>query len=96
MDLSSKWQYQDASILNFIFSLTIDPYHIFSLSYEYILSKDQIQYWDYKISPKNSIYLYYDLWSDINIIKNIKSIKKVNVELQLELWLTKLRFEESL
>ena len=76
MQLCSKGQYQNALILHLMYSLSLDPYHIFSLRYEDILSKDQIQYWDYRTSSKKTCYLYYELWSDINIIKRYQEFEK--------------------
>ena len=48
MELICKIQYQDALIIHLMHSFSLDPYHIYSLRYEYILSKNLIQYWDYK------------------------------------------------
>ena len=58
-----------------MFSLSLDPYHIYSLRYEDILSTYQIQYWDYKASSKRILVLNYELWSDINIIKKYKEFE---------------------
>ena len=52
-----------------MYSLSLDPYHIHSIRYEDILSNNFIQYYDYKSSKNKICYLYYELWSDINIIK---------------------------
>ena len=56
-------------------SLSHVPYHIYLLRYEDILSKSLIQYWDYKSSKNKICYLYYKLWSDINIIKRYQETK---------------------
>ena len=69
MTLISKSQYQDALILHFMYSLSLDPYHIFGLCYEDVLSNTKIQWWDYKTSSMKSGFLYYELWSDIMTIK---------------------------
>ena len=37
--LASKEKYQDSMIIYFIYSLSIDPYHIFEIRYENILSQ---------------------------------------------------------
>ena len=44
-----------------MYSLSLDSYHIYSLRYEDILSKNLIQYWDYKSSKNKICYLYYEL-----------------------------------
>ena len=69
MEFICKIQYLDVLIIHLIHFFSLDPYHIYSLRYEVILSKNLIQYWDYK-SKKNKIYyLYFEPWSDINIAK---------------------------
>ena len=70
-------QYQDALLLNIMYSLSLDPYHIYSLKYEDILNHNKIQYWDYKTSTSKICFLYCNLWSDINIIKKYKESKMV-------------------
>ena len=55
-----------------MYSLSLDPYHIYSLRYEDILSKNLIQYLDYKSSVNKICYLYYELWSDIYVIKRYR------------------------
>ena len=74
--LASKGKYQDSIIIHFIYSLSIDPYHIFGIRYEDILSQSQIQWWDYKTSSFKTGFLYYELWSDINFLQKMK--EKVN------------------
>ena len=69
MELACKGQYQDALILHLMYSLSLDPYHIYSLTVDGIININQIQYWDYKSSTKKTCFLYYELWSDINTIK---------------------------
>ena len=77
MDLACKGQYQDALIINLIYSLSLDPYHIYSLTYDGIIDKNQIQYWDYKSSLMKTCYLYYELWSDINLIKGYQETENI-------------------
>ena len=40
MDLACKGQYQDALIIHLIYSLSLDPYHIYSLTYDGIIDKN--------------------------------------------------------
>ena len=70
MDLACKGQYQDALTIDLIYSLSLDPFHIYSLTYDGIIDKNQIKYWDYKSSSMITCYLFYELWSDINLIKD--------------------------
>ena len=77
MELCSIGQYQDALLLHIMYSLSLDPYHIYSLKYEDILSHNKIQYWDYKTSTSKICFLYNDLWSDIKIIKTYKEYEMV-------------------
>ena len=78
MDLDCKGQYQDALIIHSIYSLSLDRYHIYSLAYDGIIDKDQIQFWDYKSSSMKICYLYYELWSALILLKTIKKQKIVN------------------
>ena len=43
-------QYQDAIILNFIYTYAIDPYVINTLSYEEIFEEGILKFWDFKSS----------------------------------------------
>ena len=70
-------QYQDALLLHIMYSLSLDPYHIYWLRYEDILSHNKIQYWDYKTFTSKICFLYNDLWSDIKIIKTYKEYEMV-------------------
>ena len=58
MELICKSLYQDAQIIHLMYSLSLVSYHIYSLRYEDILSKNLIQYWDYKSSKNKTYYLY--------------------------------------
>ena len=75
MDLACEGQYQDALIIHLICFLSLDPYHIYSLTYDGIIDKNQIQNWDYKSSSMKTCYFYYELWSDINLIKGYQEIE---------------------
>ena len=75
MKLMCKGQYQDALVIHLMYSLSLNPYHLYSLKYDDILSDNQIQYWDYKSSTYKTCYLYYELWSDINVIKQYQEAK---------------------
>ena len=44
MKLMCKGQYQDAFVIHFMYSLSLDSYHLYSLKYYNILSDNQIQY----------------------------------------------------
>ena len=44
MELACKGQYQDALILHLMYSLSLDPYHIYSLTFDGIINISQIQY----------------------------------------------------
>ena len=72
MILAAKGQYQDSLILHIMYSLTLDPYHLFGLRYEELLNNDKIQWWDYKSSSFKSEFLYNELWSDINFLKKMR------------------------
>ena len=72
MNLSCKGLYRDALIIHIMYSLSLDPYHVYSLRYEDILSKNKIQYWDYRSSSRKTSYLSFELWSDINLIKKYR------------------------
>ena len=76
MEYICKSLYQDALIIHLMYSLSLDPYHIYSLRYEDILSKNLVQYVDYKSSKSKIFYLYYELWNDINIIKRYQKTTK--------------------
>ena len=75
MKLMCKGQYQDGLVIHLMYSLLFDTYHLYSLKYDDILSDNQIQYWDYKSSTYKTYYLYYELWSDINVIKQYQEAK---------------------
>ena len=96
MELTWKSQYQDALIIHLMYSLSLDPYHIYSLRYEDILSKNLIQYWDYKSSVNKICYLYYELWSDIYVIKDIKKPTIAFDTKLYEQWLIKQKLKENL
>ena len=72
MNLSCKGLYRDALIIHIMYSLSLDPYHAYSLRYEDILSKNEIQYWDYRSSSRKTSYLSFELGSDINLIKKYR------------------------
>ena len=75
MKLMCKGQYQDSLVIHLMYFLSLIPYHLCSLKYDNILSDNQIQYWDYKSSTYKTCYLYYELWSDINVIKQYQEAK---------------------
>ena len=95
MDLACKGQYQDALIIHLIYSLSLDPYHIYLLTYDCIIDKNQIQYWDYKSSSMKTCYLYYELWSDINLIKGYQEAENSQLRRTLRIMIdqTKIRGE---
>ena len=75
LDLCAKKHYQDALVIHIMYSLSLDPYHIFSLRYEDLIGKDQIQFWDYRTSSYKLCFLYYDLWSDIQTLKGYQEFE---------------------
>ena len=95
MDLACKGQYQDALIIHLIYFLSLDPYHIYSLAYDGIIDKNQIQYWDYKSSSMKTCYLYYELWSDINLIIGYQETENSQLRKTLRIMIdqTKIRGE---
>ena len=44
----TNFQFQDALVLNLMYSLAIDPYVLYTLTYEGINNDREIKYWDYK------------------------------------------------
>ena len=89
MELACKGQYQDALILHLMYSLSLDPYHIYSLTFDGIINMNQIQYWDYKSSTKKTCFLYYELWSDINTIKRYQEKENNQVRQTLRVMIDK-------
>ena len=89
MELACKGQYQDALILHLMYSLSLDPYHIYSLTFDGIINMNQIQYWDYKSSAKKTCFLYYELWSDINTIKQYQEKENNQVRQTLRVMIDK-------
>ena len=71
-NLTWNRKYQDSIIIHLMYSLGLDPYHLFSLRYEDIISPTKIQWWDYKASSIATGSLYYDLWSDIKFLKDMR------------------------
>ena len=68
-------QYQDALILNLIYSLSIDPYVIYMLTYEGISDNREITYWDYKKTSFVTKELHKELLNDINYFKIYSEMK---------------------
>ena len=91
MDLVCKGQYLDALIIHIIYSLTLYPYHIYSLTYDDIIDKNQIQYWDYKSSSMKTCYLYYELLSYINLIKGYQETKNCQLSKTLRIMINQTR-----
>ena len=87
--MACKGQYQDALILHLIYYLSLDPYHIYSLTFDGIINMNQIQYWDYKSSTKKTCFLYYELWSDINTIKQYQEKENNQVRQTLRVMINK-------
>ena len=89
MELTCKGQYQDALILHLMYSLSLDPYHIYSLTFDGIININQIQCWYYKSSTKKTGFLYYELWSDINTIKRYQEKENNQIRQTLRVMINK-------
>ena len=59
-------QYQDAIILNFIYTYAIDPYVINTLTYEEIFEEGILKFWDYKSYTILTKVISRDLINDLN------------------------------
>ena len=77
-ELVKNVQFQDALILNIMYSLAIDPYILYMLTYEGINSDGEISYWDYKQKAFVTKKLHNELKSDINFFKAYSLSLKIN------------------
>ena len=89
MELACTGQYQDALILNLMYSFSSDPYHIYSLTFDGIININQIQYWHYISLTKKVCFLYYELWNDINTIKRYQEKENNQVRKTLRVMIDK-------
>ena len=76
-ELISLKQYQDTLALNLMYSLAIDPYALYMLTYEGILDNKEIGYWDYKQMSFISKELHKELINDINYFKVYSNMKGI-------------------
>ena len=70
-------QIQDAVILHTMYSLAVDPYTIYLLTYEGIKENDIIEYWDHKSSCFQTETVTKILLNDINYFKNFSQMQHI-------------------
>ena len=78
MDLACKGQYQDALIIHLIYFFFLYPYHIYSLTYDGIIDKNQIQYWNINYRQWRLAISTMNCWATLILLKAIKKQKIVN------------------
>ena len=74
--LISHKKIEDALILNFIYTYAINPYVIYTLTYEGIDENGFITYWDFKSSSNTVKPLHTELLNDIKLFKLLTSSTK--------------------
>ena len=77
-ELMTNFQFQDALILNLMYSLAIDPYVLYTLTYEGINNDGEIKYWDYKQKTFVCKQLHKELRNDIVYFRLYPSCHKMN------------------
>ena len=87
-ELMTNFQFQDALIINLMYSLAIDPYVLYTLTYEGINNDGEIKYWDYKQKTFVCKQLHKELRNDIQYssISLIIAINLIIIKLQLRKW----------
>ena len=76
MELACKGQYQDALILHLMYSFSLDPYHIYSLTFDGIINMNQIQYWIINHQPRKLVF-YIMSYGATSILSNDIKKKKI-------------------